>query len=72
CMTGHGPDAATYEKASTSALQPQRLANTLAFMFESRMVLRPTRLALEGPQLQRNYFEIWQGLQKRFDPSGSD
>ncbi len=69
CMSGHGPDAATFERASTADLTPQYLGDTLAFMFESRFVLRPTRLALDAPQRQRDYWTCWQGLQKRFSPA---
>ena len=66
CMSGHGPDAATYEKASRAALDPQKLENTLAFMFESRYVIRPTRFAVETPQRQKDYLDCWQGLTKHF------
>lgn len=66
CMAGHGPDADTFERASKAELSPQRLDNTLAFMFESRMVIRPTPFALETPALQRDYHQCWQGLQKHF------
>ena len=66
CMSGHGPDAATFERASSAELAPQRIDNTLAFMFESRYVIRPTRFALEAPQLQKDYLECWQGLRKQF------
>jgi homogentisate 1,2-dioxygenase len=66
CMSAHGPDATSYDRAAAADLQPQYLADTLAFMFESRYVLRPTRLALEAPQLQREYWKVWQGVAKRF------
>lgn len=66
CMSGHGPDADTFEKASNAELKPQRYENTLAFMFESRSVIRPTRFAMETPALQSDYFECWQGLKKHF------
>ena len=66
CMSGHGPDADTFEKASNAALTPHRYENTLAFMFESRSVIRPTRFAMETPALQPDYFECWQGLKKNF------
>jgi homogentisate 1,2-dioxygenase len=68
CMSGHGPDAATFEQASAADLQPRYLDDTLAFMFETRFVLRPTRAALTAPQLQRDYSTCWQGLQKHFSP----
>ncbi len=66
CMSAHGPDAATYETASTAELKPRYLDDTLAFMFETRFVLRPSTLAMEAPQLQRDYWTCWQGLQKHF------
>jgi homogentisate 1,2-dioxygenase len=69
CMTGHGPDAASFEKASLADVsQPDHIIDTMAFMFETRAVIHPTRQALESPQLQQNYFECWQGLRKHFDP----
>ena len=70
CMSAHGPDAATFEKASRAdTAQPEHIIDTMAFMFETRCVLRPTRYALESPLLQSNYFECWQGLRKHFDPT---
>lgn len=69
CMSGHGPDAATFEKASAAdTRQPERIADTLAFMFETRCRLRPTTRAYESPTRQGDYFECWQGLRRRFDP----
>ena len=67
-MTGHGPDAETFEKASQADLsKPDVIKDTMAFMFETRNVLRPTRHALESAQLQDDYFRCWQGLPKNFD-----
>jgi homogentisate 1,2-dioxygenase len=66
CMSPHGPDAATFEKASGEELAPLYQGETLAFMFESRFVLRPTRFAMEAPQLQRDYWECWQGLKRMY------
>ena len=68
CMSGHGPDAETYERASTAELKPQYLDNTLAFMFETQLALRPTRFALESRILQHEYYECWQGLKRHFRP----
>ena len=62
------PDAATYEKASTAELKPQYLGDTLAFMFETRFVCRPTKYALEAAQLQHEYYTCWQDLKKHFKP----
>ena len=65
-MSGHGPDAATFERALRTELVPQKLDDTLAFMFESRYVLHPTARALASPQLQTDYQACWQGLAKHF------
>jgi len=69
CMTGHGPDAETFERAvHADTTHPQRISDTMAFMFETRTVIRPTRLALALPQLQSDYAQCWRGLSKRFAP----
>ncbi len=71
CMSGHGPDAATFEKASNADLsKPDVITGTMAFMFETRKVIRPTRQALESPQLQGDYYTCWQGIAKHFDGGG--
>jgi homogentisate 1,2-dioxygenase len=69
CMSGHGPDAETFEKASNAdTSQPKKIDAGMAFMFETRHVIRPTRFALESAQLQATYFECWTDLPKHFDP----
>jgi homogentisate 1,2-dioxygenase len=70
CMTGHGPDAATFDKASSADLsKPDVITDTMAFMFETRCVIRPTRQALEADIRQRDYQQCWAGLRDNFDPS---
>jgi homogentisate 1,2-dioxygenase len=66
CMSAHGPDAESFAIASAAELGPKYLGDTLAFMFESRHVLRPTRFALETPARQTDYYECWQDLPKLF------
>lgn len=66
CMAGHGPDAETWERASGAELKPVHLADTLAFMFETGLAVRPTRYALEGKIRQHEYYECWQGLKNNF------
>jgi homogentisate 1,2-dioxygenase len=66
CMTAHGPDAETHERATNAELKPHKLADTMAFMFESRFAMRLTRYAIESAELQHDYFEGWQGLKRRF------
>jgi homogentisate 1,2-dioxygenase len=69
CMSGHGPDAETFAKAAAADTgRAHYIRDTMAFMFETRNVIQPTRFALETSQLQSEYFECWQGLKKHFDP----
>jgi homogentisate 1,2-dioxygenase len=68
-MTGHGPDAETFERAvRADTTRPQRIGDTMAFMFETRTAIRPTPRALELPELQPDYAQCWRGLKKHFDP----
>ncbi|WP_345796764.1 homogentisate 1,2-dioxygenase [Castellaniella sp. MT123] len=72
CMAGHGPDAATFEKACTAdTSKPDYIRDTLAIMFETRCVIRPTHQALESPHLQAHYSQCWAGLGRRFTPPGA-
>jgi len=65
-MSAHGPDLDAFEKASNASLQPQKLSGTMAFMFESRYIIRPTKFAMDCAELQHEYSEVWQGLKKNF------
>lgn len=66
CMSAHGPDVATFEAASSADLKPHKIDNTLAFMFESRYVFRPTQFAMSAPQLQKDYDAVWGGFRNQF------
>src|ERR1700689_4324820 len=66
CMTAHGPDAETWQRPSRAELKPHKLDDTMAFMFESRYAMRLSRYAIESSELQHDYFEGWQGLDKHF------
>jgi len=63
-MNGHGPDRASYDKAVAADLTPHRIENTMAFMFETRHVVRPTRWASETPTVQLDYDDVWSGFAK--------
>jgi homogentisate 1,2-dioxygenase len=63
CMSAHGPDVATYRKATSAELKPQKIEDTLAFMWESRYVFRPTAAALKAKQLQKDYDKVWDGFE---------
>jgi homogentisate 1,2-dioxygenase len=66
CMSGHGPDANTFERATVADLKPQQIKDTLAFMFETRLIVRPTRFAIESKIIQHEYYECWQKLKRNF------
>ncbi|RKO98602.1 hypothetical protein CXG81DRAFT_30419 [Caulochytrium protostelioides] len=72
CMTAHGPDRATFELASTAPLAPHYVASA-AFMFETCYTLALSKWALDpalpgGRVLQRQYYQCWSGLERRFRP----
>ena len=64
CMSAHGPDKASYDKAITAKLEPQYVGGTLAFMFESRYVLEPTAAAMQVSLLDAEYDAAWSGFTK--------
>jgi homogentisate 1,2-dioxygenase len=70
-FSAHGPDKATYDKASAAELTSQKIENTLAFMFESRYVLEPTALAMSEGLLQADYDDVWSGFESASLPRSS-
>jgi homogentisate 1,2-dioxygenase len=68
CMLPHGPDKDAFDKASSGELKPQKLENTLAFMFETRYPQLVADYAAKLPELQSDYADCWLGLEKHFDP----
>ena len=64
CMSAHGPDRASFERASAAELKPQKLDGGLAFMWESRYVFRPTRFALSARELQKDYDAVWSSFKR--------
>jgi len=66
-MTGHGPDAETFAKASRAdSSTPDVITETMAFMFETRAVIRPSAQALAADHRQRDYQACWAGLGKQY------
>lgn len=70
CMSAHGPDAPTTERAIASDLAPHKIDNTLAFMFETSLVIRPSEFALTCPQFQKDYDLCWNDLKASFTGNG--
>jgi len=67
CMSAHGPDTETTDKATHEQLQPHKIDQTMAFMFETSQALRPSDFALGCPELQQDYDACWAELPRTFD-----
>ncbi|CAJ2645472.1 unnamed protein product [Trifolium pratense] len=68
CMTPHGPDTKSYEATISRGnnVGPHKITDTLAFMFESSLIPRISRSALESPFLDHDYYQCWIGLRSHF------
>ncbi|MBE4736435.1 MULTISPECIES: homogentisate 1,2-dioxygenase [Streptomyces] len=67
-MSAHGPDRETFDRASAAELEPQRVDDGLAFMFETRWPVLTTAQAARSEQLQQRYDDVWSGLRRHFGP----
>jgi len=67
-MNGHGPDVTSYQRAIAADLAPHKIDNTMAFMFETRWVVRTTRWAAQTPLGQPDYDTAWSGFPKASVP----
>ncbi len=66
-MLPHGPDKTAFEGASNSNLGPEKLENTMSFMFETRFPQHLTAFAGKEAPLQDDYIDCWDSLEKKFD-----
>jgi homogentisate 1,2-dioxygenase len=66
-MLPHGPDRPAFEGASNTPLKPEKLDNTMSFMFETRFPQHLTEFAAKEAPLQDDYIDCWNGLDKKFD-----
>ncbi|WP_036699038.1 homogentisate 1,2-dioxygenase [Paracoccus sp. J39] len=67
CMLPHGPDRDAFEGASNAALKPEKLEETMSFMFETRFPQHLTEFAAREAPMQKDYIEVWNRLEKKFD-----
>ena len=67
CMLPHGPDRTAFEGASNAELGPEKLRETMSFMFETRFPQHLTHWAATEAPLQDDYIECWTSLDKKFD-----
>ena len=66
-MLPHGPDKQAFDAASNAALKPEKLEETMSFMFETRFPQHLTRFAAQEAPLQDDYIDCWKSLEKKFD-----
>lgn len=67
CMLPHGPDRNAFEGASNGELKPEKLDETMSFMFETRFPQHLTEWAAKNAPLQDDYIDCWASLDKKFD-----
>lgn len=68
-MSAHGPDASTFEKASSAELKPQKIGEgSMAFMFESTLMIGVTDWGLKTcKKVQEDYMKhSWTNLRPHF------
>ena len=68
-MLPHGPDKMAFERASSAELKPQKLENTMSFMFETRFPQHLTEFAATEAPLQDDYIDCWMDIKKKYDGS---
>jgi homogentisate 1,2-dioxygenase len=66
-MLPHGPDRTAFEAASSMELRPEKLRDTMSFMFETRFPQHLTEFAAREAPLQDDYAACWADLAKHFD-----
>lgn len=66
-MIPHGPDREAFEKATAKELTPEKLSGTMAFMFETRYPIYPTRYGSTPEGLDVDYVNCWQDLKRHFN-----
>ncbi len=69
CMLPHGPDREAFEGASNADLKPQKLDDTMSFMFETRFPQHLTHWAAHEAPMQDDYADCWAGIDRKFDGS---
>ena len=67
-MLPHGPDVDAFEGASNEQLAPKKLADTLAFMFETRFPQQVSAYAANVEQRQKSYTVYGRSLKRHFTP----
>ncbi len=65
-MSAHGPDTETFSKAIKGDDKPEKVDQTMAFMFETSQVFQPTEQAMNSDLLDKDYYKCWQKFEPLF------
>ena len=66
-MSGHGPEAEVFHKASNADLKPMFVGeDSLAFMFETCYMLKLTQYSMEETHRDTEYQQCWKDLPRLF------
>jgi homogentisate 1,2-dioxygenase len=65
-MSAHGPDTETFHKAIKGDDKPEKVDQTMAFMFETSQVFQPTAQAMNADFLDKDYYKCWQKFEPLF------
>ena len=68
CLPAWSRPPTSFQRPATVDLEPVKLTDTMAFMFETRFPQRLTKYAAGLKQLQDDYIDCWRGLRKHFKP----
>ena len=67
-MSGHGPEADVFLKASNADLKPSKVGEgSMAFMFETAYMLKLTDHAMDPKNQDTEYYKCWENLPKVFN-----
>ena len=67
CMCPHGPDQVTFEKASAGDVsKPMKLDQGLAFMFETKMIVKISEYGRNCSHRENDYVKCWGGFKNYF------
>jgi len=73
CMSSHGPDGETYNKAiNKDTTKPDKIPEgALQFMFESTYIMRLTDWG-QSSQVEKDYWKCWQGCKNTFQSNNDN
>jgi homogentisate 1,2-dioxygenase len=67
-MSGHGPEADVFLKASNADLKPFKVGEgSMAFMFETTYMMKLSDYAMDPKNQDTEYYKCWENIPKVFN-----